>query len=81
MRTISIRELHLNTGQWVRQASRHRRVVITERGEPVATLVPFEHAHAATRFAARKLLPGFARLTASGQHDSTTFISEDRDRA
>jgi prevent-host-death family protein len=80
MKTISIRELHLNTGEWVRQASRHKRVVITERGDPVATLIPFEQVHAATRFAARKLLPSFVKLPALGRHDSSKFISEDRDR-
>jgi prevent-host-death family protein len=66
MKTISIRELHLKTGQWVRQASQHKRVVITERSDPVATLIPFERAHAATPFAARKLLPGFVKLPAPG---------------
>jgi prevent-host-death family protein len=81
MPTISIRELHLKTGEWVRQASRHKRVIITERGEPVATLIPFEHAHTAASFATRKLVPGFATLPNLGRHDSTKFISEDRDRA
>jgi prevent-host-death family protein len=81
MKTISIRELHLKTGEWVRRASAHKRVVITERGDPVATLIPFEQAHAATGFAARKLLPSFVKLPALGRHDSTKFISQDRDRA
>lgn len=81
MTTISIRELHLKTGEWVRQASQHQKVVITERGAPVATLIPFEPTHATTRFAARKLLPGFAKLPALGRHDSTKLISASRDRA
>jgi prevent-host-death family protein len=81
MKTISIRELHLRTGEWVRRAGEHKTVVITERGDPVATLIPFEPAHATMGFAARKLLPSFVKLPALGRHESTKFISEDRDRA
>lgn len=57
-----------------------RKIVVTERGRPVATLIPFEPVHTATPFAHRKLVPGFAKLPAI-QHDSTEAISTDRDRA
>lgn len=80
MKTISIRDLHLNTGEWVRKVISERTIVITERGEPVATLVPFESAHKATPFADRKLVPGFEKLPLA-RHDSTELISSDRDRA
>lgn len=40
-RTISIRELHLDTGRWVRQAAASGPVVVSDRGRPIATLQPF----------------------------------------
>jgi prevent-host-death family protein len=80
MKRISIRDLHLNTGEWIRKVISEQKIVITERGEPVATLIPFEAAHAATRFANRKLVPGFEKLPVI-EHDSTESISADRERA
>jgi antitoxin (DNA-binding transcriptional repressor) of toxin-antitoxin stability system len=38
MATITIRELHLNTGRWVRKAAAGEAVVVTDRGRQVATL-------------------------------------------
>jgi prevent-host-death family protein len=80
MKEISIRDLHLNTGEWIRKVSLEQKIVITERGEPVATLVPFESAHKATPFANRQSVRGFAKLPPI-EHDSTQYISADRDRA
>lgn len=42
MKTISIRELHLNTGRWVRHAAARGPVVVTDRGRRVAALQPFD---------------------------------------
>ena len=80
MKEISIRDLHLNTGEWVRKVDFEKKIVITERGRPVATLVPFQSADKATSFRRRKLVQGFAKLPPI-QHDSTQGISGDRDRA
>jgi antitoxin (DNA-binding transcriptional repressor) of toxin-antitoxin stability system len=80
MKEISIRDLHLNTGKWIRKISLEQRIVITERGEPVATLIPFESAHKATPFRRRELVQGFATLPPI-EHDSAEYISTDRDRA
>jgi prevent-host-death family protein len=44
MKTISIRELHLETGQWVRHAASRGRIVVTDRGRRVAALQPFDTA-------------------------------------
>ena len=44
MKTISIRELHLETGRWVRHAARRGLIVITDRGRRVAALQPFDPA-------------------------------------
>jgi len=38
MVTISIRELHMNTGRWIRRAAGGEPVVVTERGRHVAEL-------------------------------------------
>lgn len=45
MRTISIRELHLDTGRWVRDAAAQGPVVITDRGRPIAALQAFDPAY------------------------------------
>jgi antitoxin (DNA-binding transcriptional repressor) of toxin-antitoxin stability system len=44
MKTISIRELHLETGRWVRQAASRGLIVVTDRGRRVAALQPFDAA-------------------------------------
>jgi len=38
MRKITIRDLHIKTGEWVRKAASGDTVVITDRGQPVAPL-------------------------------------------
>jgi prevent-host-death family protein len=40
MRVISIRDLHLDTGMWVRRAAETGPVTITDRGRAVATIGP-----------------------------------------
>ena len=42
MKTISIRELHLQTGRWVRHAASRGPVVVTDRGRRVAALQPLD---------------------------------------
>ena len=44
MKTISIRQLHLETGRWVRHAASRGPVVVTDRGRRVAALQPFDPA-------------------------------------
>ena len=84
MKTITIRELHEKTGQWVRQAARHGEIAITDRGRTVAKIVPQASEPEVPYFARRKLTPAFRKLMESGKlrggTDSTTIISEDRDR-
>ena len=74
MVSVSIRELHMNTGKWVRAVSEP--IVITERGNPVATLARFEKGSQIS-FRDRKLVAGFADLKAIGS-DSGRFLEEDR---
>jgi antitoxin (DNA-binding transcriptional repressor) of toxin-antitoxin stability system len=42
MKTISIRELHLETGRWVHHAASRGPVVVTDRGHRIAALHPFD---------------------------------------
>ena len=79
MDRIGIRELHLKTGEWVRRAARGRGVVVTERGRPVASLVPFRDDALGVSFAERQLLPEFKALPEI-TGESAAGISEDRDR-
>jgi prevent-host-death family protein len=77
MTKIGIRELHLETGQWVRRAANNEPVVITDRGIPVATLIPFD------RLARGKSLPNRWQQIKKMRRipvDSAVCISEMRDR-
>ena len=79
MEQIKIRDLHIKTGEWVRRAARGEGIVITERGHPVASLIPFCEDDPGRSFRERQLLPEFDALpVVSG--DATVYISEDRDR-
>ncbi len=79
MEQIKIRDLHIKTGEWVRRAARGEGVIITERGRPVASLIPFYEDSLGRSFRERRILPEFDALPeVSG--DTTVYISEDRDR-
>ena len=81
MKHVSIRELHEKTGQWVRLAETHEQIIITDRGQPVASLAPYRQPAKRDRFNARKLLPAYSKLRGklSGGIDSGALISKDRD--
>jgi antitoxin (DNA-binding transcriptional repressor) of toxin-antitoxin stability system len=83
MKTISIRELHARTGAWVRKAVELGAITVTERGKPVVRLEAVATARPANPFRSRRLRPGYARLRGGlGKGtDSTTIVSEDRDRS
>ena len=80
MKTISIKELHDKTGEWLRRVRAEGEIIVTERGTPVARMLPPERA-AARSFAKRKLLRGVARLIERpvGGPDSAEIISAMRD--
>ena len=82
MKSISIRELHEKTGEWVRRSEKLGTITVTDRGKAVARIVPVEANVAVNPFAARKLRRGYTRMHGSlkGGTDSTQSISEDRDR-
>jgi len=77
MKTISIRDLHLQTGRWVRRSGQGNPLVVTDRGRPVATLIPYEEG------SPRKGLPdreAQIRKLPRLPVDSTDYVSEGRDR-
>ena len=80
MKTVSIRELHEKTGAWVRLAETHEQIIITDRGQPVASLSPYREPAKRNRFRARAVLPAYAKLRGklSGGTDSSSIISKDR---
>ena len=76
---IGIRDLHMKTGEWVRRAARGEGVVITERGRPVASLIPFREGDAGRSFRERQVLPEFDALPVMSG-DTGAYVSEDRER-
>jgi len=77
MKRISIRELHLQTGKWVREAAvAAEPVLILDRGRPAARLMPLETAQRRS-FAARKRVDGFDQLPRISA-DSGRVLEEDR---
>ena len=82
MTSISIRELHEKTGEWVRRSGKLGTITVTDRGKAVARIVPVEAASAINLFSVRKLRRGYARMRGSLNRgtDSTQLVSEDRDR-
>ena len=74
MRTATIRDLHMNTGKLVR-ASAQEKILITERGRPVALLKNAE----AVDLVGKPFPKRDRRKMPRIKVDSTIYISEDRD--
>jgi prevent-host-death family protein len=83
MKTITIRELHAKTGEWVREAARYGQIRVTDNGRPVARILPETEPGGAPYFANRKPSAAFARLDSSGRTargtDVTQLISDNRE--
>lgn len=78
MKAITIRQLHDETGRWVRKAAELGELAVTARGQIVAKLVPAASLPAAPYFSRRKLLPSFRAARLSGGKDATVGISAER---
>ncbi|MGQ0737132.1 MAG: type II toxin-antitoxin system Phd/YefM family antitoxin [Acidobacteriota bacterium] len=82
MKEISIRELHRNTGAWVRSARKYGAILVRDRRRPVARITPASEEPEVNRFAAWRPLKRFA--AGIDQPVSGTpveeIVSEDRDR-
>ncbi|MDD9989382.1 MAG: type II toxin-antitoxin system prevent-host-death family antitoxin [Spirochaetaceae bacterium] len=79
MQRIEIRDLHLKTGEWVRRAALGDGVVITDRGRPLASLIPARPDDLSTPFSRRRTLPEFDALPVV-PGEAARHVSEDRDR-
>jgi antitoxin (DNA-binding transcriptional repressor) of toxin-antitoxin stability system len=77
MRTITIRELHMQTGRWVRHAAANGPVTITDRGRRIASLRPAEQT-----MVGRPLPDREAEIRKQSRIpvDSTVYVSEMRNR-
>jgi len=74
MKTISIRDLHLATGRYVRETRTHT-LVVTERGQAVALLKPF----AADELPGRPFPKRNPHDLPRVDRDSTLLIGQDRE--
>ena len=81
MKTISIKDLHDKTGHWLRRVRAEGEVIVTERGTPVARMLPPAKSSAGNPFARRKLLRGVAAIMQRpvGGPDSAEIVSSMRD--
>lgn len=79
MKYISIRQLHEATGKLVREAARHG-YVVTDRGRPIAKLIPADEASARPSFGEVVRARGpIAQLKGKGP-TLAEYIREERDR-
>ncbi len=82
MKAISIRELHRNTGAWVRSARKYGSILVRDRNTPVAKLTPVTDEPAVNHFEGWRPLKKFAAaldrpVTGTPVAD---VISDDRER-
>lgn len=82
MKEISLRELHRNTGIWVRSARKYGSIVVRDRNTPVATLTPVTEEPAVNLFERWRPLKRFSaaldrRVGGTPVEDA---VSQDRDR-
>jgi len=83
MKTISLRELHNKTGKWVRSVKEEEEIIVTDRGQAIASLTPIKKSVTKKyTWANRPLVPGYAAAMRAGKlksnTDSSVGISEDR---
>lgn len=76
MKTISIRELHLKTGRWVRHAASRGPIVVTDRGRRVAALQPFDASVTSRPLPNREAV---IRKRSKVPVDSAVYVSELRE--
>ena len=82
MTTISIRDLHQRTGAWVRAVAEQGEIVVTDRGEPVATLSAPPVRDRTNPWARRKLPVALRAIMAkaAGGTPADRMVAQDRER-
>jgi prevent-host-death family protein len=84
MRTISIRDLHDKTGQWVRRVDEENEIVVTDRGRAVAVLRPLAcKENSIYSWKNRPLSSEYQTLLESGRMvsliDSSAVVAQERE--
>ena len=81
MTSISIRELHEHTEDWVRRATEEEPIIVKDNGRPVARIVCIPAPPAESPFRNRRLLPGYEAIMHKryAGKDTTEIISDMRD--
>jgi prevent-host-death family protein len=81
MKIISIKELHDKTGHWLRRVKSEGEVIVTERGNPIARVLPPTRRAKRNPLAKRRLLRGMRSLMNRriGGPDSAVIVSDMRD--
>jgi antitoxin (DNA-binding transcriptional repressor) of toxin-antitoxin stability system len=82
MKEISIRELHRNTGAWVRSARKYGSILVRDRNTPVATLTPASEEPTVNVFERWKPLKRFAAALDRPVSGTPVedIVSDDRNR-
>jgi antitoxin (DNA-binding transcriptional repressor) of toxin-antitoxin stability system len=82
MKEISIRELHRNTGAWVRSARKYGSILVRDRTRPVARIMPASEEPEINRFVTWRPLKKFAALLDQPVRGTRAedIVSQDRDR-
>lgn len=82
MKEITIRELHRNTGAWVRSARKYGSILVRDRRTPVATLTPVTEEPLVNVFERWQPLKKHAAALARPVKGRPVedLVSEDRDR-
>ena len=58
MITISIRDLQMNRGDWIRKAAGREGIVVLDRRHPVAGMIPYSESERGLSFSQRTLVKG-----------------------
>jgi len=74
MKTITIRELHMKTGEYVRQALEEP-LIITQRGQAIAVLKPLQSFELIGAKMPKRKLSDLPKV----KIDSTPLVSDERD--
>jgi antitoxin (DNA-binding transcriptional repressor) of toxin-antitoxin stability system len=83
MQTIALEQLDASASQWLRRATFHEPIIVTDNGRPILTLTitPPPRADSGGGLAHRVLLPGFAELMNRpiGGTGITEILEQDRE--
>lgn len=82
---IPVRELHARTGHYIRKVNENVRIVVTDRGRPVAEIQPLGSQGGrgrARKWSERALVPEYRSIMKKsiGGTDSAQMITEERNR-